>query len=184
MKRRLEPRWAIFISGRGSNLQTVLDGIDDINVIVVVSNSASAPGVAKARRMGVPVFLIGKKIDWDEVHFELKKRRVNRIFLAGFMRLIPGSFVEKWKDQILNVHPSLLPEFPGMNAIENSFGSSSDMGVTVHYVTAEMDAGEVLFQKVALTRNDLDKNKISLDEAKIEISRVEQFLVREAVYHG
>lgn len=76
----------------------------------------------------------------------LRSRSIQKIFLLGFMRLIPASFVELWSQSILNVHPSLLPLFPGLEAIEKSFQARAPMGVTIHHVTPEMDAGAVVAQ--------------------------------------
>lgn len=175
IRRRREGAWAVFISGRGSNLQAQLDLLSDLSIRLVVSSKADAPGLLRAKRQGVPVLVLPKKIDWMLLQTELERRGVTHLFLAGFMKLIPQDFVRAWENRILNVHPSLLPAYPGLRALETSFADGADMGVTVHVVTPEMDAGPRLLQR-RLRRRPAD-----LQEAQIEISRTEQRLVREAV---
>lgn len=177
--RRGNERWTIFISGRGSNLQTLLDGIEENRIVLVVSSSPKAAGVLKARRAGIPVFILDKKIDWLDLQKQLELRSVSRIFLAGFMRLVPAPFLENWKDAILNVHPSLLPDFPGLEAIEKSFHSGGEMGVTVHVVTPEMDGGPHLLKKRAVTAGN-SRSSLTLSRGEFLISVTEQSLVREA----
>jgi phosphoribosylglycinamide formyltransferase-1 len=176
-------RWAVFISGRGSNLQTLLDGLEENRIVLVISSSAKAPGILKARRLGIPVAIFNKKINWSELHQVLKQHSVQRIFLAGFMKIIPAEFIENWAGRILNVHPSLLPAFPGLQAIEKSFADGAAMGVTVHVVTPEMDAGPQVLQKTAVTadlRQKSEQKALTLSEAEFLISITEQSLVRES----
>lgn len=181
---RLNPRqgnerWAIFISGRGSNLQTLLDGVEENRISLVISSSPKAAGILKAKRAGVPVLILDKKIDWIKLQQQLEQHRITRIFLAGFMRLVPASFLEKWQDCILNVHPSLLPAFPGLEAIEKSFESGGEMGVTVHVVTPEMDGGPHLLKKRAVALGKT-RSSLTLSRGEFLISVTEQSLVREA----
>ncbi len=178
-------RWAVFVSGRGSNLQALLDQ-NEFRIVLVVTSNSKAPGVLKAKRLGIPVIVFTKKDSWLALSDELKQRRVQKIFLAGFMRLIPEDFVTTWSHKMLNVHPSLLPLFPGLNAIEQSYNSAENMGVTVHVVVPEMDAGPIVLKKVAHRREKTDNSKqsmqeaLTLSEAEFLISNTEQFLVREA----
>ena len=86
-------RWALFISGTGSNLNAVLDMRDHIDVAVVVSSKRNAPGLLKARRAGVPTIVLEKNINWNLLHEELLSHRVDRIFLLGFMKILPEDFV-------------------------------------------------------------------------------------------
>lgn len=177
---RGQERWAVFISGRGSNLQALLDNFEENRIALVVSSSPRAPGLLKARRLGIPTLIIDKTLKWEELNGELRKRRVRRIFLAGFMRLIPESFVKSWENCILNVHPSLLPAFPGLKALEQNFVQARDMGVTVHVVTPEMDAGPRLLKKMAVCGEKILQESLTLSDAEFLISITEQTLVREA----
>lgn len=179
--------WAVFISGRGSNLQAVLDLLDS-RVVLVVTNSARAAGLLKAKRCGIPVLIFREKdfakervakveastLAYQHLSKELRRRKIRKIFLLGYMRLLPQSFIVFWEGKIQNVHPSLLPNFPGLHAIEKSFQAKAEMGVTVHKVIPEMDAGEILLQKKIPACQQLTR-------AQLLISMTEQNLVREAV---
>lgn len=180
MKSLRPPTWAVMISGRGSNLQAQLDLLSQVNLRWVISSKSSAAGILRARRHGIPVTVLPKKIDWVDLDRQLQQRRITHLFLAGFMKLIPESFVEKWQGRILNVHPSLLPAFPGLEAIEKSHAAGAPMGVTVHVVTPEMDAGPKLFQG-AISTTGLDWQRVTLDQSALRISRLEQRLVREGI---
>ncbi|MBX2986413.1 MAG: hypothetical protein KF802_00820 [Bdellovibrionaceae bacterium] len=173
-------RWAVFISGRGSNLQALLDQLIDVDIRWVLSSKASAPGLLRARRQGIAATVLPKKIDWAELDRELRRRGIEAIFLAGFMKIIPEDFVRAWAGRMLNVHPSLLPQYPGLNALEKSYDDNAPMGVTVHVVTPEMDAGPQVFQRRALPAGAKAAG-VSAREAQVRISRAEQRLVREAV---
>lgn len=155
-------------------MQTLLDSAEENRIVLVVSSSAKAPGLLKAKRMGIPVLILDKKINWSELDHELRRRSVERIFLAGFMRLIPAEFLSVWADSVLNVHPSLLPAFPGLHAIEKSFEAKAPLGVTVHVVIPEMDAGPIVLQKSA------PRQSLTLQDAEFLISITEQSMVREA----
>lgn len=168
-------RRAVLISGRGSNLQALID-LGDSRLSLVISSKADAPGLRRARRAGIPTLVLPKKIDWSAVDQELRRRGITQIFLAGFMRLLPEAFVRGWSGRILNVHPSLLPAYPGLSALEKSHSDRAPMGVTVHVVVPEMDAGPVRFQKKIAIGSDWP----TLQQAQWRISQVEQRLVREA----
>jgi phosphoribosylglycinamide formyltransferase-1 len=175
----VNPRWALFISGRGSNAQAVFDLMSEARVSVVVSSKSDVWGLVRARRMGVPTLVLNKSIDWTALDLELKKRQIQRVLLLGFMRMIPAEFVEKWKGRMWNLHPSLLPAYPGMAAIEKSFEAGGSMGVTVHEVTAEMDSGKRILQ--ARSIQNPRPQDMAINEAQIFISRDEQRLVRRLV---
>ncbi len=134
-------RWALFLSGRGSTAQSALDVLPHLDFAMVVSSKADAPGLQKARRMGVSHQILTAKIDWPGLTQDLRRRRVTHLFLLGFMRLLPAEFVQAWQGRIFNVHPSLLPAFPGAHAIRESYQARAPMGVTVHEVITAMDAG-------------------------------------------
>lgn len=174
-------RWAVFISGRGSNLQALIEIMPEIDISLCVSSHLKVAGVLRARRAGIPVMKIETKLgelEWKRIHQELVQRRIDKIFLLGFMRLLPASFLEKWQGRIFNLHPSLLPQHMGKNAIENSHQAGDAMGVSIHHVIAEMDAGRVLLQKKILEKSAVSKHEMGLAEAQVLISRTEQRLVR------
>lgn len=178
MKPWLRPRrWAVFISGRGSNLQALLDQVARQDIAVVYSSKSSAMGLLRAKRSGIPSHVLAKKIDWPKVTESLRQSGVTDIFLLGFMKLVPQEFVNQWEGHLFNVHPSLLPLYPGLHAFEKSYQDRAPMGVTVHHVTEEMDAGPRCLQKAFLTADG--QNKISQDRAGLYLSWTEQRLVRE-----
>lgn len=170
------PRWCVFISGRGSNLAAVLEepGVD---VRLVVTSDQNAAGVSKSLRAGVPVFIAPKKesggLDWLAIDVQLRARSIECIFLLGFMRIVSESFVETWSGKILNLHPSLLPKYPGLKSIERAMMANDEVGVTVHEVVAAVDAG-----KVVRARRSLEKGHASgISEIAVHID--EQRLVKE-----
>ena len=114
-------------------------------------------------------------MSYESLNEILLSHRIDSIILAGFMKLLPAEFVEIWKNRIINLHPSLLPLYPGLDSAEKSWANNSDMGVTLHKVIAEMDAGEILLQLKSVVL----PNQLSLAEAKLFLRRTEQFLLRK-----
>jgi len=142
----LRLRWAVFISGRGSNLLALTDLRNKIDIGLVLSCNPKAYGLLRAKRAGIPVWHSGDQLDWLEVEKILQEYSIQRIFLAGFMKILPKSFVKNWKHRILNIHPSLLPHYKGLNSIERSH-HVGPWGVTVHEVVSEVDRGPILKQR-------------------------------------
>lgn len=167
---------AILISGRGSTMQALLDMASQLRCVLVVSSKASAPGLWRARRQGIPTLILDKVPDYEKLDFELRRRRVDRIFLAGFMKIVPESFIRNWAGKIVNVHPSLLPAYPGLKAFEKSFEAQDDLGATLHQVTELLDAGPVLRQKRFFNKQSA---ALVLKRAQTYLSICEQALVRE-----
>ena len=154
MNRRL----GVLISGRGSNLQALADAIRDgrldATIAVVISNRADAPGLGHAKRAGIETLCIDHRAvssrdDHDRaVARELRARNVDLVCLAGYMRLIGVPLLEAFPEAILNIHPSLLPAFPGVDAQRQALEHGVTItGVTVHLVTAELDNGPIVLQR-------------------------------------
>jgi phosphoribosylglycinamide formyltransferase-1 len=148
----------ILLSGRGSNFVAIADSIDagriaDARIAVVISNRADAPGVAIARQRGLNAVVIPSKGRTREEHDRevvgtLKQHDVSLICLAGYMRLLSPWFVQQFPRRILNIHPSLLPAFPGLEAQEQAFAYGVKVsGCTVHFVDEELDHGAIIVQK-------------------------------------
>lgn len=192
LPRRARHVWAVFVSGRGSNLAALLDLQDEIDIGLVVTSDPSAYACLRARRAGVRVLEIPRqmsassknaKIDWAELVEKLCEAQVTAIFLAGFMKIVPQSFLLTWSEKrsqsssgnIINLHPSLLPNYPGLNSIARAFNDAAPLGASVHQVTAEVDGGLVLAQR----RTWLNKDSLSKAEFLVHID--EQRLVREVV---
>lgn len=148
----------ILLSGRGSNFEAVAKNIASgkvpgARIAVVVSNREDAGGIEIARKMGIEVVVIPSKgkarEDHDrEVAQVLQDRKVDLICMAGYMRLLSPWFVKQFPQQILNIHPSLLPAFPGLEAQEQAFAYGVKVtGCTVHFVDEELDHGPIIVQK-------------------------------------
>lgn len=155
----------ILISGRGSNMVALIDAVQsgeipNSEVSIVISDKRDAAGLNQARERGVETLVIERKgrtrDDHDaEMIAELKRRGVELICLAGYMRLLSRGFIEAFPEQIVNIHPSLLPLFPGLEAQKQALENGSKVsGCTVHFVNEELDAGPVVLQREVEVRND------------------------------
>src|SRR4051794_28674104 len=150
-------RIAVLISGRGSNLQALIDAVAagqlDASIAVVVSNQAGAPGLERARAAGIAAVTLPHRDFPSRDAFEtalvaeLHARDVALVCLAGFMRLLGRTYLAAFGDRTLNVHPSLLPAFPGVDAQRQALEHGVKMaGATVHFVTGELDGGPIVAQ--------------------------------------
>jgi phosphoribosylglycinamide formyltransferase 1 len=148
----------ILLSGRGSNFVAISDSIDagripDARISVVISNRADAPGIAIARDRGLNAVIVPSKGRPREEHDRevvaaLKQNHVDLVCLAGYMRLLSPWFVRQFPQKILNIHPSLLPAFPGLEAQEQAFAYGVRVsGCTVHFVDEELDHGPIIVQR-------------------------------------
>jgi len=175
-------RLGILISGRGSNLQAIIDAISekrlDAEIAVVISNRADAPGLDRARRAGIEALYLDhrpypSRADYDKaVVAELHKRDLRLVCLAGFMRLLGPEFLEAFPNAILNVHPSLLPAFPGLDAQHQAWEYGVKVaGATVHFVTADLDGGPIVLQAAVDVRDD-DTAEALADRILIEEHRI------------
>lgn len=159
-----KPNIAILISGRGSNMLALLDAISagrlEAHVSVVVSNVESAAGLAKAREREIETLVISHKNRTREEHdyeivAELKRRNVQLVCLAGYMRLLGPFFVRSFENRILNIHPSLLPAFPGVDAQRQALEHGIKItGCTVHLVDEQLDHGPIVLQRTVEVLED------------------------------
>lgn len=168
-------RVAVFISGFGSNLNVFLQRREQFERLLVVSSNPEAYGLERAREVGVDSLTLPTPIHWEVLSETLGKEDLHWIFLAGFMKILPASFVTQWSPHLFNLHPSLLPKYKGLKAIERAFEAKDDLGVSIHRVVPEVDSGEVVLQKGALEANRLED--FTLEEATAEVHRVEHQLV-------
>ncbi len=162
--------WAVLISGRGSNLSALLDYPDEISISIVVSSKPGVDGLAKARRAGIPTLILDRRIDWSALTVTLRSRGVTHICLAGFMRIVPPAFVAEWRGQIVNLHPSLLPKYPGLESIRVAFEADDDLGVTVHEVDEGVDTGRALLQKTSLKKPRAAGYSLALAEFTVHVT--------------
>ena len=171
---------AVFISGGGSTLQALLELRFQLNIGLVVSNKQHNLGLLKAKRSGCITYHFGKEKSYTELSKVLKSRQIEQIFLAGYMRILPTDFVNSWQNKIFNIHPSLLPDFAGLEATEKSFEAKGNMGVTIHKVTAEIDTGPRFLQTVSAAATCT--SQMNFTEAQFFLRRSEQHLLREFAY--
>jgi phosphoribosylglycinamide formyltransferase-1 len=159
-------RLGVLISGRGSNLQSIMDGVATgrlaATIALVVSNNPDAFGLERARLAGIETVTLEQKAFPSRETYDaalvdvLQRYDVSLVCLAGFMRLLGASFVEAFPNRILNIHPSLLPAFPGLHGQLQALRHGVKIsGATVHIVTPELDAGPIVLQaSVAVEEND------------------------------
>jgi phosphoribosylglycinamide formyltransferase-1 len=158
-------RLGVLISGRGSNLQAIIDAIAerrlDASIAVVISNQENAAGLERARRAGIETLTLSHRAwpsrdDYDRALVrELRKRDVALVCLAGFMRKLGAPLIEAFPNAVLNIHPSLLPSFPGLHPQQQALAHGVKVsGVTVHFVTADLDAGPIIVQRTVTVRDD------------------------------
>ena len=177
----------ILISGRGSNMESILKSIKTkkipINPAVVISNKSDAKGLRIAKKMGISVEIIeSKKFKGSRAEYDKKimstlsnygvTPRNGLVCLAGFMRIISPEFVKKYKNKIINIHPALLPAFPGLNSQKQALDYGAKYtGCTVHFVDSGMDTGPVIIQSVVeIKKKDTEESlskKILKEEHKI-----------------
>jgi phosphoribosylglycinamide formyltransferase-1 len=162
----------ILLSGRGSNFVAIADSIDagripDARISVVISNKTDAPGIATARARGLKALVIPSKGRPREEHDRevvaaLQQHSVDLVCLAGYMRLLSPWFVQQFPHKILNIHPSLLPAFPGLEAQEQAFAYGVKVsGCTVHFVDEELDHGAIIVQKTVPVLDSDDEHTLA-----------------------
>jgi len=164
-------RVAILLSGRGSNFLALSDAIErgDVpaKIVLVISNREEAPGLENARKRGYKALFIPSKgkrrEDFDrEVVAQLKKEQVDIVCLAGFMRLLSSYFVRQFPFRILNIHPSLLPSFTGLDAQKQALEWGAKVsGCTVHFVDEELDHGPIIVQRVVIVQEGDDEDTLA-----------------------
>ncbi len=165
-------RLAVLLSGRGSNFQAIHDAIRrgalPAEIVCVISNRPDAPGLQRAREYGYDAHAIDHKAFADRAAHETEVLRVlegarpDYIALAGYMRLLSAAFIERWRNRIVNIHPSLLPAFPGVDAQAQAVAYGVKVsGCTVHFVDEHLDAGPILVQRAVDVRDDDDADSLA-----------------------
>ena len=148
----MRARAAVLISGNGSNLQALLDSPGLYDLRIVIASKAGAYGLKRARRMGIPILVVPsekKKEAMDQwISSKLFEYKIEVVCLAGFMRVLSVGFVKQWQGKLVNIHPSMLPSYKGLNAFESAIQNGDDYaGVTVHHVVEAVDSGEFIVQR-------------------------------------
>lgn len=186
-------RIGVLISGRGSNMAALIYAAKasdcPFEIAVVIANDPHAAGLTLAAAEGVPVVALDyrglKRADFDALlHAELRAARCAYVVLAGYMRLLSDGFVESWAGRMLNIHPSLLPKYKGLDTHLRAIEAGDRVsGCSVHVVTAELDGGEVLGQtEVAILRDDTEATlaaRILIAEHQLYARTLAKFVTRE-----
>lgn len=173
----------VFISGRGSNLKVLIKNSRNpnfpINIKLVISNDANAKGLLHAKKNSIPILVINtKKRNFENIILnEINKYQISLICLAGYMKIISKKFILKFKKTIINIHPSLLPKFKGLNTFERILkNNEKKTGCTVHFVNEKLDSGKIIVQKsFFINRSD------NLEKLKIKTQKLEHVAFPEAI---
>ncbi len=190
---------AILVSGNGTNMQRIIDdchnGRIPAQAHLVITDNPQAGAIARARNYGVRVAVADRKAFGTKAEFEAEMIKkideggIDYVVLAGFMRILSPEFVRKYKGKIINIHPSLLPAFPGAHGIKDAFDAKvKETGVTVHYVDEGVDTGQVILQKkVSVTPEDTLETleaKVHAVEHEIYPEALRKILRREVTFKG
>ena len=169
----------VFISGNGSNLKSIIDSSRDYSfpatIKLVISNKKNAKGLDHARKYNIPFkffYYKNKTYFENKCLAELKKRKIKLLCMAGFMKILSKNFIKRFKGKILNIHPSLLPKYKGLNTHQRAISNNEKYsGCTVHFVNSRLDSGKIILQKkVKISKFDTAKslaNKILIQEHKL-----------------
>ncbi len=187
---------AVLVSGSGTNLQALIDSdIQSAKIAVVVCDKAGVLAIERAKNHHIPLELVLSADFESREDFEkqlvskLEKYDIELIVLAGFMRIFTRYFINRYKDRIINIHPSLLPSFPGMDAVRQALDYGIRYtGCTVHFVEEKVDAGPIILQSIVpIARNDTEDTlleKIHVEEHKILPEAVRLFCEGSLVVRG
>lgn len=167
---------AVFASGTGSNFEAIMNTKDlPCDIVYLVCDKENAAVIEKAQALGVAVFVFSpkqynQKADYEaEIVEVLRKHDVEWIFLAGYMRLAGATLLEAYEGKIINIHPSLLPAFPGIDAIGQAFNAGvEETGVTVHFIDEGMDTGPIIEQEAVPIRQDDTKETLQKRIQEVE----------------
>ena len=188
----------LFFSGRGSNLEAILTRYHQTwaKPPIVVTNNPEADGILVARRFNIEPLILESPINYAELSQYLRAEGVECIFLLGYLKIIPSLFIKTWTNRIFNLHPSLLPFYPGLRSIERAYSDRNDIGVTIHKVTEGVDEGQVMVQQMVISskansKDYISKSQISsaydglsLEEIKLMVHSKEHQLVCDFIPMG
>ncbi len=173
----------VFISGKGSNLKKLILNSNNYNfpikIKLVVSNNKKAEGLKFARKWSIPYLIINNKqnLSEDKILIKIKYYKVNLILLAGYMKILSKNFIRSFGKSIINIHPSLLPKFKGLNTFEKALSQKEKKtGCTVHYVTEKLDSGRIILKKFFYI-----DNKDNIETLKKKTQRLEYNAFSEAI---
>lgn len=175
----------IFISGRGSNLKNLIyhsrDNSFPININLVISNNRKAFGINYAKKYKIPyVFINTKLINYEnKILLNLKKYKISFICLAGYMKIISNKIIKDYRGKIINIHPSLLPKFKGLNTFARILkNNESEAGCTVHYVNEKLDSGNTIVKKKFYICNEDNEKILKYKTQKLEYRAFPEAIIK------
>ena len=181
----VKKRACIFISGKGTNLINLIRKSRDYNfpisIKLVISNNNKAPGVIHAKKNKIPFLIINTKFRnyENQILKELKRKRISIICLAGYMKIISRNFIKQFRKEIINIHPSLLPKFKGLNTFSKILKSKEKKtGCTVHYVNEKIDGGKIIFKKEFFINPKDNENELKIKTQKLEYLAFPEAIIR------
>ena len=173
----VKKRACVFISGTGTNLKSIINYSRDynfpININLIISNNKSAKGIYFAKKFSIPHKIINQRRDrFEKIAIkELRNRKIDLICLAGFMKVLTKNFIRNFNGKIVNIHPSLLPKYKGLNTYKRAIEKGDKLfGCTVHYVNEKLDSGKIIIKKRVHIANaetvEKLKKKVQVEEYK------------------
>ncbi len=175
----------VFISGKGSNLKNLIfhsrDNSFPIKISLVITNNKKAYGINYAKKYKIPYIFINTKFKnyENKVLLNLKKHKISFICLAGYMKIVSNSLIKNYKGKIINIHPSLLPKFKGLNTFSRMIKNREiKAGCTVHHVNEKLDSGSTIIQKQFLINKKDDENILKNKTQKLEYRAFPEAIIR------
>lgn len=175
----------VFISGQGSNLKNLIhrsrDSSFPINIKLIITNNKNSKGIFFAKRNSIPYLIVNTKYKNHEnlILQILKKNKISLICLAGYMRIISKDFIKKFANNIINIHPSLLPKFKGLNTFSRVLKNNEiKTGCTVHYVNEKLDSGQIIVQKSFYINSNDNEKTLKIKTQKLEYKVFPEAIIR------
>ena len=175
----------VFISGKGSNLRNLIYNSRDNNfplkIRLVISNNKKANGIIYAKKFKIPYILVNSKLKYHEnkILMSLKKYKISFICLAGYMKIVSNTLIKNYPRRIINIHPSLLPKFKGLNTFSRMLkNKEKKAGCTVHYVNEKLDSGSVIIQKNFLINSNDDEKILKKKTQKLEYRAFPEAIIK------
>ena len=181
----VKKKTCVFISGQGSNLKNLISRSRDnnfpIKISLVISNNKRAKGIKYAKKYNIPYFFINTKTSNYEkiILLNLKKYKISLICLAGYMKILSNYLIRNFQKKIINIHPSLLPKFKGLNTFSRMLKEKEiKAGCTVHFVNEKLDSGNRIIQKFFFIKNDDNENILKEKTQKLEYKSFPEAIIK------
>lgn len=180
----MNKKWALFFSGRGSNLEALLRTYHSnwTQPPVLVTNNSKSYGIKVGQEYNLETLILRNPVDYTKLARGLKAQNVECIFLLGYLKILPKAFLDQWPKAIFNLHPSLLPKYPGLKSIQRAWSNKHDIGVSIHEVTEGVDEGQILMQELVIKPKDYDP--LSLEEVESLVHSKEHQVVCDFIPMG